>query len=502
MTLSGAAPSPEPARSLSGARRSGGHQTGRGPGAPAVTSGPPEVSTSRDCATGPISLAVTRVTCRGEGPGRTVRSHCTSHLFSSFRHSSEKETPKVLSLESSLVVKATLPAVKASAVAISDAMYESLLASDPELKSLFNMGNQANGEQKLALATSVVAGAEFLVGDDIPFAAMLDRISHKHASLGISPSQYTVVARHLMKAVGEVLGAAVTPEVAAAWDEVYWLFACHLIAAEARLYQQAGVEAHSALAEWNVVRRREEVEDVVSFGLTPANGDAIPSFLPGQYVSVAVDLPDGSHQLRQYSISNAPGGDTLRITVRRMRSADGKPDGAVSTKLVESVFEGARLHLSKPFGDVGMEDGEGPVVLASAGIGITPIVSMVDHLVRSKPEREVVVVHADRSPATHAFRDEVSSAVASMSRARQLTWYESGEPGSQGASGREEVRQGYVEADRIPVPEKAKAYLCGPLPFMRTVRSALIGNGVDSSDISYEVFGPDLWAGQPDVAVL
>ena len=408
----------------------------------------------------------------------------------------------MLSPESSLIVKATLPAVKANAVAISDAMYDSLLAAEPELRDLFNMGNQANGEQRLALAASVVAGAEFLVGEDVPFAAMLDRISHKHASLGISPAQYTVVARHLMKAVGMVLGSAVTPEVAAAWDEVYWLFACHLIAAEARLYQQAGAHGVSTLEEWDVAARWEEAEDVVSFGLVPANGGELPAFLPGQYVSVAVELPSRARQLRQYSISNAPGSDMLRITVRRVRSSEDRPAGAVSTLLVESVHEGDRLEVSRPFGDVGLTDGDGPVVLASAGIGITPIVSMVDHLRRAQPDREVVVVHADRSPGSHAFREEVSASVTSMPRARQLTWYETGDEGVGATADRQEVRPGFLEPDLIPVPDKAKAYLCGPLPFMRSVRSSLIRRGVDPSDISYEVFGPDLWAGQPDVEVL
>ncbi len=78
------------------------------------------------------------------------------------------------------------------------------------------------------------------------FAHVLRRIAYKHVSLGIRPEQYTIVGRHLMAAVGEVLGDAVTAEVAAAWDEVYWLFAAQLIAEEARLYQQAAVDPDRA----------------------------------------------------------------------------------------------------------------------------------------------------------------------------------------------------------------------------------------------------------------
>ena len=105
------------------------------------------------------------------------------------------------------------------------------------------MGNQATGEQSRALAGSVVAYAVALIDPAAPpFDHVLRRIAHKHVSLGIRPEQYTIVGQHLIAAVGEVLGEAVTADVAAAWEEVYWLFATQLIAAEARYYDRAGVD--------------------------------------------------------------------------------------------------------------------------------------------------------------------------------------------------------------------------------------------------------------------
>ena len=136
------------------------------------------------------------------------------------------------------------------------------------------------------------------------FDHVMERIAYKHISLGIRPEQYTIVGHHLLGAVGEVLGDAVTPEIADAWNEVYWLFATQLIAEEARLYQQAGVDPARPLRPYRVIRRIEETQDVISLVLEPADDGELPEISPGQYVSVFVDLPDGQRQPRQYTVSS------------------------------------------------------------------------------------------------------------------------------------------------------------------------------------------------------
>jgi nitric oxide dioxygenase len=178
--------------------------------------------------------------------------------------------------------------------------------------------------------------------------------------LGVRPEQYTIVGRHLLAAVGEVLGEAVTPAVHTAWDEVYWLFAAQLITEEARLYQRAGVEPARPWRPWRRAARAPDAEDIVSFELIPADGGPMPSYLAGQHVSVAVDLPDGRRQPRQYTLSNAPGAGSLRITVRRVTGTDGTPDGAVSGFLHDAVKEGDLLDLSAPAGDATLPPGRRP----------------------------------------------------------------------------------------------------------------------------------------------
>src|SRR5689334_22442206 len=146
----------------------------------------------------------------------------------------------MLSDQSATTVRATLPVVGAAIGEITERFYTGLFTARPELlRDLFNRGNQAAGTQRQALAGSIAAFATHLVEhpDERP-DAMLNRVAHKHASLGIAPDQYEIVHEHLFAAIVEVLGDAVTPEVAAAWDEVYWLMANALIAIEKRLYDE------------------------------------------------------------------------------------------------------------------------------------------------------------------------------------------------------------------------------------------------------------------------
>ncbi|MEV0422227.1 globin domain-containing protein [Streptosporangium canum] len=387
----------------------------------------------------------------------------------------------MLSAESAAIVRATLPVVGASLDAITARFYETMFSERPELlDGLFNRGNQANGEQRRALAGSIASFATMLLDhpDERP-DALLARIAHKHTAVGVTDDQYVIVHKYLFGAIAQVLGEAVTAEVAAAWDEVYWLMAGALIALEARIYAEAGACDGDTWQRWRVVARRDETPDTVSFLLRPAGDAPVPPARPGQYVSVRVRMPDGVHQLRQYTLSNAGEDGLRRITVKRV---DGDPAGEVSTLLHATVRPGDELTLSAPFGEVTLEDGDAPLLLVSAGIGCTPMVAMLDHLVTTGSRRRVLVLHADRSPAEHALREDMLRPAA-----ERIFWYESGAAAPD--------REGLMNLDGIEIPDGAVAYLCGPVPFMRDVRAQLIRAGVAARDIHYEVFGPDLWLG-------
>ncbi|MEW2120769.1 globin domain-containing protein [Streptomyces sp. NPDC005474] len=398
----------------------------------------------------------------------------------------------MLSAESAALVRATLPAVAGALDEITARFYATMFHDRPELlDGMFNRGNQASGAQRQALAGSIAGFAGALL--DNPGArpdALLSRIAHKHAAVGVTDDQYTIVHKYLFGAIAEVLGDAVTPGVAAAWDEVYWLMAGALISRETLLYQDAGVQPGGIWRPWTVVERRTETADVVSFLLRPADGGPAPRARAGQYVSVRVAMADGTHQLRQYSLSSAPGGELRRITVKRVTGDADGPDGEVSTLLHDTVHEGAELLLSAPFGDVFLDDGADattPLVLVSAGIGCTPMTGILAHLAALGSTRPVLVLHADRSPADHALRAETHDLVAQLPGARAVFWYE--HPGTQ----EPDARTGLMDPSGVELPDGASVFLCGPLPFMRDVRGRLLSAGVPARRIRYEVFGPDLW---------
>lgn len=398
----------------------------------------------------------------------------------------------MLSAQSAPVVRATLPVVGASLTTITEVFYRRLFEERPELlRHLFNRTNQASGAQREALAGAVAAFAGLLVErpDERP-DAVLARIAHKHVSLGVTADQYPLVGRHLLAAVGEVLGDAVTPEVGAAWDEVYWLMANALIAIEARLYAEAGVADGEVWQPMEIAERRQETADAVSLVLRRPDGRPTPAFRPGQYVSVRVELPDGARQIRQYSLSTAPDHKTWRITVKRERAADGTvPDGEVSSWLHTHAEVGGILDVSLPAGDLVLPEGDTPLLLASAGIGITPMLSMLDHLALTSSSRPVTVVHADRSPLDHVHRDEQADLVSRLTRADLHLWYEHDAHRSPGTN----VFTGRATLDHLDPDPGTTAYLCGPLPFMRAVRGELLAKGLRPAALHYEVFGPDLW---------
>lgn len=404
----------------------------------------------------------------------------------------------MLTGHSAAVVRATLPAVGAAIEDITERFYAKLFAARPELlRDLFNRGNQAAGVQRQALAGSITAFATHLVEhpDSRP-DVMLRRIAHKHASLGVRSDQYPLVQQHLFEAIAEVLGDAVTPEVAAAWDEVYWLMANALIAIETRLYAEQGVVDANVWRPWEVVDRTEESPHVASFLLRPADGGPAPAFRAGQYVSVQVQLADGARQIRQYSLTGAPSATTRSIAVKQVTGTGGDPDGEVSQHLHTQVRQGDLLSVSAPYGDLVLEPGDAPLLLASAGIGCTPMLAMLEELAACGHPGHVTVAHADRSPGDHALRAAHEALAAKLPNATAHFWYEHPEcseytehaghadPGH---------HNGRVDLTDVPLAPGTRAYLCGPLPFMRAVRGQLLGKGLSPADIHYEVFGPDLW---------
>ncbi|MDV8002015.1 globin domain-containing protein [Rhodococcus sp. IEGM 1408] len=417
--------------------------------------------------------------------------------------------PRQLSTEHVAVVRATLPVIGAHIDEITPVFYSAMFDEHPELlRDTFNRGNQKLGAQQRALAASIATFATLLVDGNSP-VDMLARIGHRHASLGITPDQYQVVHDHLFAAIVEVLGEAVTPEVAAAWDEVYWIMAAVLVDYEKVLYAEAEVEPGDVFRTATVIAREDVTDSVAVVTLGGPDGQPLPGFRAGQYTSVGAVLPDGARQLRQYSLSTAPGDGTWRIGIRRVDAVTGGgtgcpagevsgcPAGEVSGWLHANASVGTTLQVTLPFGDlvldaagIGADDDGAPVVLCSAGIGITPMLGMLAQLSATEDPRRVLVLHADRSPDQHVLADEVAGESSLLTDAEVHTWYEQG---ADTVSGPGAVHQGFMDLSTVAIPEGAHVFLCGSSAFLQSLRPAFVGAGVPEERLHAELFAPNDW---------
>jgi len=386
-------------------------------------------------------------------------------------------------------IQASVPVLQDHGLAITRRFYADLFEAHPELRHVFNQGNQANGAQQGALAGALVAYAANIDRREA-LAPILQRIAHKHVSLGVGPAQYTVVARHLLAAIRHVLGAAATPDLLSAWDEAYWLLAGELIAAEARLYERAHV-APGDLRDLTVSAVQRETADIVSFHLQAPGGHSPGPFVPGQFVSVQVELPDGLRQLRQYSLSDAPGRPYWRISVKREPAARATPEGRVSGYLHDHVTAGAVLRVGPVCGDFQpAAPGGRPIALLSAGIGITPMISVLNALADQRAPGAVLFAHAARSRAHHALRSEVEHARERLPGLRSIAFYEDSPTSTRDANA---VPGHMVLANELLAPyADAEFFLCGPIEFMRAQWRALVAAGITPARLHREVFGPDL----------
>lgn len=384
----------------------------------------------------------------------------------------------MLSEKSRPIIAATLPLVGSRLGAITPNFYSRMLTARPELlNGLFSRANQNNGEQQKALAGSIAGFATVLIANpDVIPEQMLSRIAHKHTALGITEDQYDIVYEHLFAAIAEELDDVITAEIAEAWTEVYWLMANALIKLEKGLY---ALQANDKMwMPWRVIEKNAAGTDAITFVLEPADDTPVTVARPGQFVSVKLALPDGLLQCRQYSLSS-----DVESTTRRVFTTKKDDGGEVSPVLHGTVAVGDILELSNPYGDLTL-DGEGPLIMATAGIGCTPSASALRALAAQGADREIMVLHAEKNLEAWALRDQMTHDVDAIDSANLQLWLE--EPA-------EGHNKGFMTLQGLDLPANASMYVCGPLPFMKAIRNQAIDAGIPSTKIHYEVFGPDVW---------
>jgi ferredoxin-NADP reductase/MOSC domain-containing protein YiiM len=230
----------------------------------------------------------------------------------------------------------------------------------------------------------------------------------------------------------------------------------------------------------SVVRENTTVSSVY---LTAADRPPLAAARAGQYLTVRIPGAAQPAPVRSYSLSSTPGADPCRISVKR------EPHGIASRYLNSRLRAGAILDAAAPRGDFVLDAGTGPVLLISAGIGVTPVLSMLHELAGDGSTREIWWVHGARRPAEHPFAAEAHDLLASLPRAREHVYFSAATPPERQ---RAHAAAGRLTKDTLAalaLPADATAYVCGPQSFMADMRQALTEAGIDPARIRTELFG-------------
>lgn len=393
--------------------------------------------------------------------------------------------------EQKQLVKDTAPVLREHGVLLTTHFYNRMFQYNPELKNIFNMGNQQNKKQQTALAMAVLAYAEH-IEDPSVLMPVVDGIGHKHTSLDIRPEHYSIVGKHLIASIQEVLGEAATPELLDAWTNAYFQLASLMSGHEQSLYnhhtQQEG--GWSGWRPFIVKQKVVESSEITSFYFYPADGGAVEIHKPGQYLSLRIFLSElNLMQPRQYSISCAPNGQFYRISVKR-EAGSKHPDGMISNHLHDVIKEGDIIELSAPAGAFVLNSHTpNHKIFISGGVGQTPLLSMLEELLqnRHKKDAQIIWIHGCRNEDVHAFKDKVSELSLTNNHINQHIFYEQlSKQENDNYLG--QVDLGVIK-DTVLKPD-AEYYICGPAPFITKHYNFLVENGIQKTAIYFEEFGP------------
>ncbi|MCX5615634.1 NO-inducible flavohemoprotein [Bombella sp. TMW 2.2559] len=389
-----------------------------------------------------------------------------------------------LSAQTRTIVTACIPALEAHGLAITQDMYRRLLSNE-NIRDLFNISHQKNGDQPRALAFAILAYARH-IDDPTALKDMIERIAEKHVGLNILPEHYPHVGKALLEAIAHVLGDQATPDIMEAWKEAYGFLADVLINREQQIYHAHAAEkgGWTGWRSFRIAHRHEETADTVSFTLSPADGQPVMRHRPGQYLSFRLNIPGAGTERRNYSISSAPAEDHYRITIKRQAG------GVASCWFHDHVQVGNMLDVSAPAGDFTLPPTEDrPVVFLSAGSGITPVMSMLDTLAAQEARPPIHVIHGTQTPQTEIFARRIRELAKAGTITADLFYSQTGHlpPRMEGIT----AHTGRLTSSELGnhASHDAEFYVCGPTGFLITMIQALRERNIPRERIHYEMFG-------------
>ena len=236
-----------------------------------------------------------------------------------------------------------------------------------------------------------------------------------------------------------------------------------------------------------VASKQAETPEITSFTLRPEDGGAVLAYEPGQFIGLRV-VVDGKEQRRNYSLSQVADGHSLRISVKR------EAQGVVSSHLHTQVQQGDVLEVFPPAGHFTLDDSAKPLVLMAAGVGITPLMAMLQQGLQAG--RAVTFIHCARSPELQAFRGDLLRLAAQHPQLQLRFGYESANAQAAGdaPNAAVDVAHGMPDADLLtrwlPAERDVQAYYLGPVGFMRLAKQVLHRAGVPDAQARCEFFGP------------
>lgn len=401
---------------------------------------------------------------------------------------------KTLDPQTIETVKKTAPIIKDHVQEIGKTFYGILFSRHPELYNVFNQSNQERGLQQEALAYGV-----YLAGMHIdnfePIQPMITRVAEKHRALNVKPEQYPVVGAALIDAIKKVLGNTATEDIVTAWEKAYQYIADTFINIEQDMYQNTEQQFGGWVGTrlFFIDKKTKESDVITSFYLKPVDQQPIASYEPGQYLTIQAEI-DGEeyYHMRHYTLSDAPNGEYYRISVKQEPAPHhGLPAGKVSNFLHEDMEEGSTLEVAAPAGDFTIKSADKPVVLLSGGVGITPMMSMLNTLVENQPEREVTFIHAAQNGKVHAMKDHVEGLSKQHDKLTTYFCYE--KPTPEDITLDAHHREGFIDLSwlqEVLSDEHKDFYFCGPMPFLKAINQALKDWNVPEENRHFELFTP------------
>ncbi|MFQ5687096.1 MAG: NO-inducible flavohemoprotein [Candidatus Scalindua sp.] len=381
------------------------------------------------------------------------------------------------------IIKATAPIVEEKVIELTKTLYPIMFSRYPGIKVFFNQTHQRDGTQPRAFAASIIDYANAIDNLDA-IKPLVNNITEKHASIDIKPVQYQIVTTCVLEVIGNLLGDAGTPEVKRAWKEAIENLANILIGAERKKYDEtlAKEGGWKGYKKFTITNKENESSLIASFYMEPADGKSIVTCKAGQYISIMLDLPDGGTVFRNYSLSNSPNGKYYRISVKR------EENGLVSNYLHDTLRQGDKIKVNPPYGCLYLKEADKPVVLISGGVGITPMMSILQDASVKRLTRQIYFIHGTRDRNTHAFKDDVVSLTAAHDNVNHQFFY------SRDSVKSADTKEGRMTMNSIKEimghKKDAEFYLCGPAQMMRYLYRELINWGVNPDNIVYEYFGP------------